>query len=134
MLEFVLDGVSVVAALIAALCWFKASRVHVPAPAGTKGKGALLGGWLIGCLRGGCSASGEITGADWVRADQCGMSFQRPFASKVVSGTDEIPSDRAQCPLSIGSGERLVWTEYEAPGTAVSTSEGRKPRLSALVT
>ena len=50
MLEFVLDGISVVAALIAALCWFKASRVHVPAPAETKGKGALLGGWLIGCL------------------------------------------------------------------------------------
>lgn len=52
MLEFLLDGVSVLAALIAALCWFKASRVHVPAPAETKGKGALLGGWLIGCLRG----------------------------------------------------------------------------------
>ena len=52
MLEFVLGGISVVAALIAALCWFKASRVHVPAPAETKGKGALLGGWLIGYLSG----------------------------------------------------------------------------------
>lgn len=52
MLEFFLDGVSVLAALIAALCWLKASRVQVPAPAETEGKGALLGGWLIGCLRG----------------------------------------------------------------------------------
>ena len=51
MLEFVLDGISVLAALIVALCWFTASRVHVPAPAETEGKGALLGGWLIGCLR-----------------------------------------------------------------------------------
>lgn len=52
MLDFVLEGVSVIAALMAALCWFKASRVNVPAPKDSAGVGGLLGGLLIGRVRG----------------------------------------------------------------------------------
>lgn len=48
MVSHLLNVVSVLAALIAAVLWFYASKVDVPAPSNTAGVGGLIGGFLIG--------------------------------------------------------------------------------------
>lgn len=50
--ELILELISSLTAMAAAACWFKASVAYVAAPADSAGVGALLGGGLVGEIKG----------------------------------------------------------------------------------